>query len=67
MLYDVSSKKSDVSLNNIEHFSSTSSDTERSDGASHHYNWGLPDTNIYNFDKPKCESEHKCDIDSRLS
>jgi hypothetical protein len=62
----VSSQKSDASShkssNNIEHFSSTSSDTERSDGASHHYNWGLPDTNIYNFDdKPKCKPEHKCD------
>jgi len=62
----VSSTKSDVSSNksksnNIEHFSSISSDTERSDGASHLYGWGLPDTNIYNFDKPKCEPEHKCD------
>ena len=62
---------------NIEHFSSsesigtenenetfspsTSSDSERSEGASHLFNWGLPDNNIYDFNKKKCVPHHKCD------
>jgi hypothetical protein len=54
----VSSNKQSI---DIEHFSSTSSDTDRSQGASHYYNWGLPDSNEYNFDKEKCDDNHKCD------